>query len=76
MMIKTMGWAAVGVVVVTAGFLYRYDSLDPCEWMTQELGEYAGVSGVKGLGGTAGSLMGTGECLQNWMDLRVKDAEK
>ncbi len=75
-MIKALGWVAVGVVVIVAGFLYRYESLDPCEWMTQELTDYAGVSGIQGLGGTAGVVMSTGECLQNWMDLRVKGAEE
>ncbi|MBL4739580.1 MAG: hypothetical protein JKY12_01210 [Sneathiella sp.] len=75
-MLKTVGWTTFAVVVVVTGFLYRYESLDPCEWMTQELVEYAGVPAVKGLGGTAGAIMGTGECLQNWMDLRVKGAEK
>ena len=75
-MIKTMGWTAIAVVVIVAGFLYRYESLDPCEWMTQEPAEYAGVPGVQGLGGTAGVVMTTGECLQNWMDLRVKGAEQ
>ncbi|MFT6558113.1 MULTISPECIES: hypothetical protein [Sneathiella] len=74
-MIKTIGWSAIAVVVVVAGFLYRYQSLDPCEWMTQELSEYAGISGISGLGSTAGAVMNTGECLQNWMDLRVKGAE-
>ncbi len=75
-MIKTMGWTSAAVVVVVAGFLYQYESLDPCEWMTQELATYSGLTGIKGLGGTAGAVMGTGECLQNWMDLRVKGAEK
>ncbi len=75
-MIKTMSWITVAVIVIIVGFLYRYESLDPCEWMTQELVAYTGVTGVTGLGGTAGVVMGTGECLQNWMDLRVKGAEK
>lgn len=75
-MLKTLGWTAFAVVVVVAGFLYQYESLDPCEWMAQELVEYAGVPSVKGLGGTAAAVMNTGECLQNWMDLRVKGAEK
>lgn len=74
-MIKSMSWIAIAVIVVVAGFLYRYESLDPCEWMTQELTNY-GASGISGLGATAGVVMGTGECLQNWMDLRVQDAEK
>jgi len=75
-MIKAVGWTIFGIVVIIGGFLYQYKSLDPCEWMTQELAELAGVTGVSGLGRTAGVVMSQGECLQNWMDLRVKGAEK
>ncbi|GLQ05653.1 hypothetical protein [Sneathiella chinensis] len=75
-MIKALGWTTVAVTVVVAGFFFRYDSLDPCEWMTQELAQYTGVPGVSGLGSTANMMMDTGQCLQNWMDLRVKGAEK
>lgn len=74
-MLKTSGWIAAAVIIVIVGFLYRYESLDPCEWMTQEMAQYAGLPGVNGLGGTAGAVMSTGQCLQNWMDLRVKGAE-
>jgi len=74
-MVKTVGWVAFAVVAVVAGFQYQYNSLDPCEWMTQEMAQYAGVPAVSGLGETAGVVLNKGECLQNWMDLRVKGAE-
>lgn len=74
-MIKTAGWIAGAIIIVVVGFQYRYESLDPCEWMTQEMAGIAGVSGITGLGNTAGVVLNKGECLQNWMDLRVKGAE-
>jgi hypothetical protein len=73
-MIKAIGWTALGVTFVVGGFYYQYKSLDPCEWMTQEMAQYAGMS-VNGLGGTAGVVMGKQKCFENWMDLRVKGVE-
>lgn len=74
-MFKTAGWVVAAVALVVVGFQYRYESLDPCEWLTQEIVMSAGLPGVSGLGKTAGVVMSTGECLQNWMDLRVQEAE-
>ncbi len=74
-MIKAIGWSALGVTILVGGFYFEYKSLDPCEWMTQELTRSAGLSSVSGLGTTAAHLMGKQECFQNWMDLRVKGAE-
>jgi len=74
-MFKTVGWVVLAIIIVIVGFQYQYESLDPCEWMTQEIAMSAGIPGVSGLGSTAGAMMGKGECLQNWMDLRVKGAE-
>jgi len=60
---------------MVGGFYFEYESLDPCEWMTQEMTRFASIGGVSGLGDAAGHMMGKGECLTNWMDLRVKEAE-
>ena len=56
-MIKILGWVMLGVIVVVAGFLYRYESLDPCEWLTQDLTAHAGLQPVTGLGEAAGLVM-------------------
>ena len=74
-MFKTLSWVVFAIIVVVAGFQYQYESLDPCEWMTQEIALTAGIPGVSGFGSTAGAILSKGECLQNWMDLRVKGAE-
>ena len=75
-MIKFLGWTMLAIVVVVAGFLIRYESLDPCEWLTQDLTAYAGLQPVTGLGETAGLVMEPSECIQRWADLRIKNAEK
>ncbi|WP_169567752.1 hypothetical protein [Sneathiella limimaris] len=74
-MVKTAGWFLAAIVIVVGGFQYRYNSLDPCEWLTQDLTQFASLPGISGLGGAAGTVMSTGQCLQNWMDLRVKEKE-
>ena len=75
-MIKILGWVMLGVIVVVAGFLYLYESLDPCEWLTQDLTAHAGLQPVTGLGEAAGLVMETTECIQRWANLRIEDAEK
>ena len=74
-MIKTAGYVTAAIVIVLVGFQYRYESLDPCEWLTQEMVMSTGLPSVSGLGKTADAVMSKGECLQNWMDLRVQEAE-
>ncbi len=74
-MFKTAGWIVAAIALVVVGFQYRYESLDPCEWLTQEMAMSTGLPGIQGLGAAADTVMSKGECLQNWMDLRVKDAE-
>jgi len=74
-MIKAIGWCSLLGVIMVGGFYFEYRSLDPCEWMTQEMTRFDNVGGVTGLGSAAGHIMAKGECLTNWMDLRVKEAE-
>ena len=74
-MFKTAGYIIAAIALVVVGFLYRYETLDPCEWLTQEMAMSTGLPSVSGLGGAADVVLSKGECLQNWMDLRVKDAE-
>lgn len=66
----------LGIIVIVAGFLYRYESLDPCEWLTQDLTAYAGLNPVSGLGETAGLIMEPTECIREWANLRIEAAEK
>jgi hypothetical protein len=66
----------LGIIVIVAGFLYRYESLDPCEWLTQDLTAYAGLNPVSGLGETAGLVMEPMECVREWANLRIETAEK
>ncbi|TNE40263.1 MAG: hypothetical protein EP348_02400 [Alphaproteobacteria bacterium] len=75
-MIKFLGWVMLGVIVIVAGFLYRYESLDPCEWLTQDMAAHAGLKPITGLGGTAGLIMEPTECFSRWANLRVEDAQK
>ena len=75
-MIKTLGWVMVGVIVIVAGFLYRYESLDPCEWLTQDLTAHTGLKPIAGLGDAAGLVMEPTECVKRWANLRVEDAQK
>lgn len=75
-MIKFLGWVMLGIIVIVAGFLYRYESLDPCEWLTQDLTAHAGLQPVSGLGEAAGLVMEPMECIQRWANLRIEDAEK
>ncbi|WP_373085171.1 hypothetical protein [Sneathiella sp.] len=75
-MIKLLGWVMLGIIVIVAGFLYRYESLDPCEWLTQDLTAHAGLKPVTGLGNTAGLIMEPTECIKRWANLRVEDAKQ
>jgi len=75
-MIKFLGWTMLGVIVIVAGFLYRYESLDPCEWLTQDLAVSAGLQPVRGLGDAAGFVMEPMECVERWAKLRIESAER
>jgi hypothetical protein len=75
-MIKLLGWIMLGVIVVVAGFLYQYESLDPCEWLTQDLVAYSGLKPVSGLGDTAGLILEPTECIKRWANLKIESAEQ
>jgi hypothetical protein len=65
--IKSIGWLAVLALLIASVFLLYYKSLDPCEWMTQEMSRNAGLP-MEGLGRLVAPAMSTGECAQNWLD--------
>ncbi|PHQ70839.1 MAG: hypothetical protein COB93_04535 [Sneathiella sp.] len=74
-MIKFLGWTMLGIIVVVAGFLYQYESLDPCEWLTQDYAATAGLQPISGLGEAAGLVLEPTECLTRWANLRIENAE-
>ena len=67
MIIKSIGWLAVIAVLIASGFLLYYKSLDPCEWMTQEMSRNAGLP-MEGLGRLVAPALSTGSCARNWLD--------